>query len=90
MLVTRPAHQAGRLCALIEAHGGRPIRFPTLEIRDALDPAAAEDLLRASTSKSRPWRDRPCTHTTRCAACGWPHCQYAIRCPPPAPGHCTC
>lgn len=50
MLVTRPAHQAGRLCALIEAHGGRPIRFPTLEIRDPLDPAAAEDLLRAANA----------------------------------------
>jgi uroporphyrinogen-III synthase len=50
VLVTRPAHQAGRLCALIEARGGRPIRFPTLEIRDPLDPAAAEDLLRAANA----------------------------------------
>jgi uroporphyrinogen-III synthase len=50
VLVTRPAHQAGRLCALVEARGGRAIRFPALEIRDALDPAAAEDLLRAANA----------------------------------------
>ncbi len=50
VLVTRPAHQAARLCALIEAHGGRPIRFPALEIRDPLEPAAAEDLLRAANA----------------------------------------
>ena len=50
VLVTRPAHQAGRLCALIEARGGRPIRFPTLEIRDPPDPAGAEDLLRAANA----------------------------------------
>lgn len=48
MLVTRPVHQAERLCALVEAHGGIPIRFPTLEIRDTADPAAAEALLRAA------------------------------------------
>lgn len=37
VLVTRPAHQAGRLCALIEAAGGRALRFPVLEILDPLD-----------------------------------------------------
>lgn len=40
VLVTRAAHQADRLCALIEARGGRPERFPALEIR----PAAAAEL----------------------------------------------
>jgi uroporphyrinogen-III synthase len=34
VLVTRPVHQAGHLCDLITAVGGRPIRFPTLAIRD--------------------------------------------------------
>jgi uroporphyrinogen-III synthase len=48
VLVTRPAHQAEALCALIEARGGRAVRFPTLEIRDPRDPAAAEALLRAA------------------------------------------
>jgi uroporphyrinogen-III synthase len=48
VLVTRPAHQAGPLCALVSARGGRPIPFPTLEIRDPPDPAAARDLLRAA------------------------------------------
>jgi uroporphyrinogen-III synthase len=50
VLVTRPVHQAARLCALVEAHGGRPVRFPALEIQDPLDPGAAEDLLRAANA----------------------------------------
>ncbi len=37
VLVTRPAHQAERFCALIEAEGGRALRFPVLEILDPLD-----------------------------------------------------
>ncbi|NJN47551.1 MAG: uroporphyrinogen-III synthase [Candidatus Competibacteraceae bacterium] len=32
IVVTRPAQQADNLCRLIEAQGGRAIRFPTLEI----------------------------------------------------------
>ncbi|HHL45345.1 MAG TPA: uroporphyrinogen-III synthase [Gammaproteobacteria bacterium] len=32
VMVTRPAHQAEPLCQLIEAAGGRPYRFPLLEI----------------------------------------------------------
>jgi uroporphyrinogen-III synthase len=50
VLVTRPAHQAEGLCALIEARGGRAIRFPTLEIREPSDPALAEALLRTADS----------------------------------------
>ena len=50
VLVTRPVHQAARLCALVEAHGGRPVRLPALEIQDPLDPGAAEDLLRAANA----------------------------------------
>lgn len=42
VLVTRPAHQAEGLCALIEAEGGRALRFPVLEI---LDPVDSEPLL---------------------------------------------
>jgi uroporphyrinogen-III synthase len=38
VLVTRPAHQAESLCALIEQQGGRAYRFPVLEILDPLDP----------------------------------------------------
>lgn len=37
VVVTRPAHQAGRLAELIERAGGRAILFPTLEIFDAQD-----------------------------------------------------
>lgn len=40
VLVTRPVHQAGHLCDLIAAAGGRPIRFPTLAIRDLSDSPA--------------------------------------------------
>jgi uroporphyrinogen-III synthase len=46
VLVTRPAHQADALCELIEQAHGRPIRFPTLEILPAADPAAARAALR--------------------------------------------
>jgi len=41
VLVTRPAAQAEVLCRLIEAAGGRPVRFPTMEICPPADPAAA-------------------------------------------------
>ena len=40
IVVTRPAHQADHLCQLIEAHGGNPIRFPTVRILAPHDPAA--------------------------------------------------
>jgi len=48
VLVTRPAHQAARLCRLIEARGGRAVRFPALEIREPRDPAAARSELEAA------------------------------------------
>ena len=38
ILVTRPAHQADALCALIETAGGRAVRFPVMDIRPAADP----------------------------------------------------
>lgn len=38
ILITRPAHQAGPLAALIHAAGGRPVIFPALEILDPADP----------------------------------------------------
>jgi uroporphyrinogen III methyltransferase/synthase len=38
VLVTRPSGQAQRLAALVEAAGGRPILFPTIEI-EPLEPA---------------------------------------------------
>jgi uroporphyrinogen-III synthase len=47
VLVTRPAHQADELCALIEAAGGRAVRFPTLAIIPAPDVAAARTALAA-------------------------------------------
>jgi uroporphyrinogen-III synthase len=46
VLITRPAAQAEGLCRAIENAGGRAIRFPTLEILDPAEPAAAEALLR--------------------------------------------
>lgn len=41
VLVTRPAHQALDLCALIEAHGGRSLPFPAIEILPAAEPEKA-------------------------------------------------
>jgi uroporphyrinogen-III synthase len=40
VLVTRPEHQAGHLCQLIEADGGAAIRYPALVIRPRPDRAA--------------------------------------------------
>lgn len=37
VLVTRPEHQAGPLCQLIEQHGGHPIRCPALVIGEPQD-----------------------------------------------------
>jgi uroporphyrinogen-III synthase len=47
VLVTRPARQADELCALIEAAGGRAVRFPTLAISAVPDAAAARAALAA-------------------------------------------
>ncbi|NIP72818.1 MAG: uroporphyrinogen-III synthase [Gammaproteobacteria bacterium] len=47
VLVTRPAHQARRLCELIEDCGGRAVRFPVMEIADPGDPGALEPVLAA-------------------------------------------
>lgn len=44
ILVTRPQHQANALCRMIEAEGGRAVRFPVLEIRG---PADETDLVKA-------------------------------------------
>lgn len=38
IVVTRPAHQAGPLCRLIEAQGGKAISFPSLEIEGSNQP----------------------------------------------------
>jgi len=45
VLVTRPAPQAQGLCRLIEAAGGLPLAFPTVEIRPPRDVEAARRLL---------------------------------------------
>ncbi len=47
ILVTRATHQAEPLCNLIEAHGGRAIRFPVLEIQP-LKPASLTTLINDS------------------------------------------
>ena len=46
VLVTRAEHQASGLADLIQSHGGRAIRFPTLAIGPAPDPVAVKELLR--------------------------------------------
>ncbi len=45
VLVTRPAHQAQHLCALIEEEGGQAIAFPVLEIQDLQDNSAVMRLV---------------------------------------------
>lgn len=52
ILVTRPVHQADKLCRLIEAHEGIPVRFPTLAIK-ALDSAPTATIWTEKLSKSQ-------------------------------------
>ena len=49
VLVTRPADQAEKLCGMIEAAHGRPLRFPAMEILPADKPEAARQLFGAIT-----------------------------------------
>lgn len=45
VLVTRPAHQAHNLCALIEQAGGQASLLPVIEIAAPGEPQAVEDLI---------------------------------------------
>ena len=45
ILITRPAHQAGQLAAMIHAAGGQPVIFPALEILDPADPQPLLDAI---------------------------------------------
>ena len=45
VLVTRPAHQAGNLCRLIEQHGGIAIPFPVIAISHPTNPAPLTDII---------------------------------------------
>ena len=51
ILVTRPAHQAERLCRLIESHGGRAIRLPALRIEGPLDSGRVRRQLAAAAGR---------------------------------------
>lgn len=48
VLVTRPAHQADRLCELVELAHGRPVRFPAMEILGPTDKHATRAQLRSA------------------------------------------
>jgi len=48
VLVTRPAHQAARLCSLLTAQGFRPIRYPTIEIQATDNTSIATAILQQS------------------------------------------
>ena len=45
VLVTRPVHQADRLCKLIELRGGRARRLPALEILDPEDSTIPDEMI---------------------------------------------
>jgi uroporphyrinogen-III synthase len=49
VLITRPAAQAGELCRLVEAAGGRAIRFPAIAIQPIGDSGPVRKLL------TQPW-----------------------------------
>ena len=48
VLITRPAAQADGLCRLVEAAGGKAIRFPSVVIEPARDSAPVRELLARS------------------------------------------
>ncbi|WP_455200806.1 uroporphyrinogen-III synthase [Kaarinaea lacus] len=45
VLVTRPVHQAEKLCSLIESQGGNVLRFPVIEITEPRDTARLSNVL---------------------------------------------
>lgn len=45
VLVTRPLHQADPFCKMIEANGGRALRFPVIEIGDPEDSGPLLDVI---------------------------------------------
>ena len=47
VLVTRPQHQAERLCTLFADAGATPIRFPAITIAAPTDPTAADAVIDA-------------------------------------------
>lgn len=49
VLITRPEAQAGALCRLVEAAGGRAVRFPAVVIEPVREPGPARKLL------AQPW-----------------------------------
>lgn len=49
ILVTRPVHQADKLCAYIQKAGGEVLRFPTLEIAEPADIAKVRRQLQTLT-----------------------------------------
>jgi uroporphyrinogen-III synthase len=50
VVVTRPAHQAERLCQSIETAGGTALRFPVIEIRPPSNPKQAQSQLKQLNS----------------------------------------
>lgn len=45
MLVTRPVHQAEKICTLIESQGGSVLRFPVIEITKPRDTEKLDNIL---------------------------------------------
>jgi uroporphyrinogen-III synthase len=55
VLVTRPAHQAEKLCQLIQEQGGTAVRFPTLEIVGLINSSVnASDKISSATYPIQP------------------------------------
>ncbi|WP_456379682.1 uroporphyrinogen-III synthase [Thiolapillus sp.] len=52
VLVTRPVDQAEKLCELIEAAHGRPLRFPAMEITPVDDPQPAREAFSTISANS--------------------------------------
>lgn len=58
VLVTRPAHQAEKLCQLIQQQGGTAIRFPTLEIVGLVNSSVnSSDKIASATYPIKPLSD---------------------------------
>ena len=83
-------HHVGHVLRQLVAHRvGAASRSGRGPPRRGTPRGSGRPCVRASVSKSRPCRVRPCTHTSTRGFAASPHSQYAMRCRPAASRQCT-
>ncbi len=71
IVITRPAHQSGSMCQMLEAHGAAIVEFPTIRIEPASNP---QPLLHALSELST--FDRVIFTSVNGVTHTWQHLQY--------------